>query len=72
VVKKITKDMNLAEVVLKYPDVAEVLVDYGLHCVRCVLNTFDTIETGAKIHGLTEDEMNEMMKRVNEVIEYKE
>jgi len=27
---KITKDMNLGEVVFKYPEAAEVLIDYGL------------------------------------------
>lgn len=69
---KITKDMNLGEVVYKYPETAEVLTDYGLHCVGCFANSFDTIETGAKIHGMGDDEVEEMIDRVNEVINFGE
>ena len=69
---KITKDMNLGEVAYKYPEAAEVLLDYGLHCVGCFASSFDTIETGAKVHEMSEDEINEMLDRINEVINYQE
>ena len=68
----ITKDMNLAEVVSKYPESAEVLMDFGLHCVGCGASSFDTIEMGAKVHGMSDKEMAEMLDRVNEVINFKE
>ena len=70
--QKITKDMNLGEVIFKYPEVAEVFTDYGLHCVGCFAASFDTIEMGAKIHQLSDEEVTEMVKRVNEVIENQE
>ena len=63
----ITKDMNLADVIFKWPDTAEIFLDYGLHCVGCIAAGFDTIEVGAKVHNLTEEEIEEMMTRVNEV-----
>ena len=69
---KITKDMSLADLVFKYPGVAEVLLDYGLHCVSCIASGFDTLEIGAKVHGMTDREIDEMMNRVNEFIEYGE
>lgn len=68
----ITKEMNLGEVVFKYPEAAEVLTDYGLSCVGCFASSFDTIEQGAKIHQLSEEEMQEMIDRINEVINYGE
>jgi len=64
--------MNLAEVVFKYPAVAEVLLDHGLHCVGCMANSFDTIEMGAKVHGMSDEEIAELVERLNEVVEYKE
>lgn len=70
--KKITKKSNLAEVVYKFPQAQEVLLDYGLHCVGCIASTFDTIEEGAKIHGLKDKEINEMIERINEVVNFKE
>ncbi|KKS17347.1 MAG: Hydrid cluster protein-associated redox disulfide domain protein [candidate division WWE3 bacterium GW2011_GWB1_41_6] len=69
---KITKDMNLADIVFKYPEAAEVLLDYGLHCVGCIASSFDTIEMGAKAHGMSDEEIDEMTVRINEVIEHKE
>ena len=68
----ITKDMNLGEIVYKYPEAAEVLLDYGLHCVGCFASSFDTIEEGAKIHQFSDDEVNEMLERINEAVNFKE
>lgn len=68
----ITKEMNLGEVVFKYPEAAEVLTDYGLSCVGCFASSFDTIEQGAKIHQLSDEELDEMLERINEVIQHGE
>jgi hybrid cluster-associated redox disulfide protein len=68
----ITKDMNLGEVVFKYPEAAEVLTDYGLSCVGCFASSFDTIEQGAKIHQLDDEELDEMIERINEVVNHGE
>ena len=68
----ITKQSNLGEVVSQHPEVVEVFLDYGLHCVGCFANVFDTIEAGAKVHGLSEEEVSEMVSRANEVINFGE
>jgi len=70
--RKVTKDHNLGELVFAYPKTAEVLLDYGLHCVGCGAMHFDTIEAGAKLHGFTDDEVEELVVRINEVIAFKE
>ncbi len=54
-INKITKDMSIAEVVKRYPKTIEVFFNYELHCVGCVAAEFDTIESGAKIHGINVD-----------------
>ena len=68
----ITKNMNLGEIVFKYPEAAEVLTDYGLSCVGCFASSFDTIEQGAKIHQLSDEELDEMIERINEVVNHGE
>lgn len=67
--QKITKDNNLAELIQNHPVLEEVLLDYGLHCVGCALNAFDSVEDGAKIHGMDDEEIQELVDRINEVIE---
>jgi hybrid cluster-associated redox disulfide protein len=69
---KIAKEMNLAELVYKFPETEEVLLDYGLHCVGCMASSFDTLEMGAKAHGMTDKDIEEMLTRINEVINFQE
>jgi hybrid cluster-associated redox disulfide protein len=66
---KVTRYSNLADVIFKYPQVAEILIDYGLHCVGCFASAFDTISDASKIHGMSEEEVDQMIIRVNELIE---
>ena len=70
--KKITRDMNLGELIARYPDAAEVLMDHGLHCVGCFANSFDTVEMGAKVHGMSDSEIDDMIMRVNEAVNFGE
>lgn len=64
----VVRSDKIADVVFKYPIAAEVMLDYGLHCVGCIASGFDTIEKGAKLHDLTDEEIDEMVERVNEAI----
>tara|TARA_Y100000031_G_C8077625_1_gene318136 strand:+ start:213 stop:434 length:222 start_codon:yes stop_codon:yes gene_type:complete len=64
---KITKDMILSEVLETYPEVAPILVGYGLHCVGCQFSNIDTIESGAKIHGMDKETFEMMLKDINTI-----
>jgi len=66
--KLITKDMVLAEVIIEHPEIAPILTGYGLHCVGCHFSSIDTIESGAKIHGLTDEVIEMMVKDVNAIV----
>jgi hybrid cluster-associated redox disulfide protein len=70
--KKITKDTNLAKLLWEHPETAEILVDYGLHCIGCAASSYDTLEAGCKVHGLDDETISELVDRINEVIEFKE
>jgi hybrid cluster-associated redox disulfide protein len=71
-VKKIIKTDNLADAVFKYPQIAEILNDYGLHCVGCFAAAYDSIEEGAKVHGMEDGVITEMLERINEVVNFRE
>ena len=65
---KIDRHINLAQLVEEHPKLAEVLnEDYGLHCVNCFAAGFDTLEEGAKIHGFDDEDIEEMVKRLNKL-----
>ena len=66
---KIDRKMNLAELVMDYPELAQVLnEDYGLHCVNCFAAGFDTLEEGAKIHGYDDKDIEKMVERLNKIV----
>ena len=64
----ITKDMPIMELVEKYPNIVPILMGYGLHCVGCSFSQLDTLENGAKIHGMDNESFEMMLKDVNTII----
>lgn len=51
------------------PKAADLLSEYGLHCIGCFANQEDTVETGTRVHGMTEEEMLEMIDEINTELE---
>jgi hybrid cluster-associated redox disulfide protein len=67
--KKITKGMLLAEIVEKYPKLAEVLtVKYGFHCIGCFAAEMETLGQGAAVHGMTKKEIDKLVEKLNILI----
>jgi hybrid cluster-associated redox disulfide protein len=69
----ISENTLIAEVVENYPDIAEILTeDYGFHCVSCFAAEMETIGMGAGGHGMTEEEVKDMLEKLNELIDKEE
>src|SRR3989344_7309810 len=64
----VSKDMTVGEVIKKYPNVVEILQSFGLQCVGCSVNPYETIEQGTVGHGMSENDMNSMIKEANEYL----
>jgi iron-sulfur cluster assembly accessory protein len=64
----ITKDMTIGDMVQKYPSAVEVLLEEGVHCVGCGAAYFETIEQGLAGHGKTEEEIDNVLKKLNKSI----
>jgi len=64
----VTRDMNLGEIAARWPAARTTLLDYGLHCVGCFASSFDTLEAGAKVHGMSEEEIEEMVEEINAAV----
>ena len=64
----ITKDMTIAEVVMKWPETAGTFMEWGLHCYGCAVAKFENIEQGAMAHGVDPERL---VKALNETVEAK-
>ncbi len=65
----ITKFDALSIILEESPRAAELLAEYGLHCVNCFANQYDSLETGASMHNMTEVEMQDMIDEINTQLE---
>lgn len=68
---KITADMTIGELVKNYPGSEQILTSYGVHCVGCHANPFETISQGILGHGLGQDKLDELIKELNEKLAHK-
>lgn len=57
----------IAEVVERYPEAAEILMDFGIGCYNCHIAEFETLEQGILGHGFSEDELEEVLEQLNEI-----
>jgi len=60
--------MNVLEIIALHPDASNILEIYGLHCHGCAFGSLDTLRTGALSHGLTDDDIDNMIDDLTDVI----
>ncbi len=61
----IKPDMTISDVIDQYPQSIEIMLSYGLHCVGCHANVYDTLESGSLGHGMPEDVFKNMIDELN-------
>ncbi len=69
--KKITKRSKLMDIVKEKPESMEILGEYGLHCIGCAMAHFETLEQGCKAHGMSDKDIEKIVKEINSTKEKK-
>jgi len=64
--KKITKKISFSELLEKYPESVEVLMESGMHCIGCPMAMQESLEEGAMAHGL---DVDELIEKINKKLE---
>lgn len=64
-IEKVTKDMLIAEVIGTYPLAADIMESFGLKCTGCSVNTRESIEAGAGMHALSDDQVASLVEEIN-------
>jgi hybrid cluster-associated redox disulfide protein len=66
--KKIKPNMKIGEILGRWPQLGEVLSsEYGFHCVGCSMAGMESLEEGARVHGMDETEIKVMVENLNEL-----
>lgn len=65
--KLIARDTMLGDLVQEYPEAAMLMAKKGMHCVGCGMAAWETIEQGARAHGMTEEDIDKLVDEMNKV-----
>jgi hybrid cluster-associated redox disulfide protein len=63
---KITKDTTILEALQAHPRSREIFIKHGLGCIACMGATMESIESGARMHGMEPDELVDDLNRLVE------
>lgn len=58
----IEKTMTIGELLEKYPEKADKLLDAGMHCLGCPASQGETLEEACEVHGI---DVNELVEKLN-------
>ncbi|MFH1801430.1 MAG: DUF1858 domain-containing protein [archaeon] len=64
---KITQKTKLNKVLQEKPEVAEILFESGMGCVGCPMAQQETLEDGCKAHGFSDEEIERLVKKLNDI-----
>jgi hybrid cluster-associated redox disulfide protein len=64
-VDKITKDMNIKEIIEKHPEVIPVFQKYNMGCIGCIAASFEKISDITSVHGI---DVKKFVKELNEAM----
>ncbi len=59
--------MLIGDVLNRLPESAQIMQDFGLHCTSCSVNVFEPLKMGAMSHGISEEVVDEMIERINDL-----
>jgi hybrid cluster-associated redox disulfide protein len=69
----INKNMLMSDIFEKFPEqrylIAEEMMKTGLHCIGCHAAAWETLQEGALSHGLSSNEIDSLIDRLNAIIE---
>jgi hybrid cluster-associated redox disulfide protein len=61
----ITRDMTIAEILVRYPQTLAVFRQFGLSCQECQIADFEEVGHGAGVHNI---DVEELLRELNKAV----
>jgi len=72
----VSRDMTIEEIFKRFPHkgqkLAQEITNAGLHCVGCSASTWETLEAGMYGHGMSDEQIDGLVERLNSILREKE
>lgn len=56
---QVNRDTLIGEMLGINPEVSDILLEYGMHCIGCAASAGETISEACEVHGIDADELIE-------------
>ena len=66
--KEVTKDMVIGEILQADATVAPILMASGMHCIGCPASQGESLEEAAMVHGM---DVDDLVAKINEYLSAK-
>ena len=63
----ITRDMTISDILKVNPNIANILMGMGMHCLSCPSSQAETLEEAAAVHGVSAEVI---VREINEFLEH--
>ena len=68
-IPQLTGESVISEVLARYPEAAQVMMEAGMHCLGCISATYETIREAYYVHGL---DPAEVLEQINSALDRKD
>ena len=69
---KINKEMTVIDALRVDTDIANILMEEGMHCIFCGGAFSETLQQAGYVHGINDERMDEIISEINEFLARKE
>lgn len=59
----ITANMTIGDILKEKPQLAEIFLGFGMHCISCPISLMETVEEAAMVHDV---DLEFLLKKLNE------
>ena len=59
----ITANMTIGDILKEKPQLAEIFLGFGMHCISCPISLMETVEEAAMVHDVV---LEFLLKKLNE------
>lgn len=63
--KEITPKTKMSQLLNEKPEAVGLLFESGMGCCGCPMAQEETLEQGCKAHGMSKEEINEIVRKIN-------
>jgi len=69
---EISRTSLIGELVLNHPVAATVLLEHGFHCIGCGFSSYDSLESGAAVHGFDDAQIDALVQEIKDAAKKEE